>query len=84
MIGWIRHGLKCLFLIQLFFRRFYYENYHYKPSVWKWRPGVTLFHIGLATPASSLVQIILCGAYFRIIMNKKKAVDEIKDELTNL
>lgn len=27
--------------------------------------GVTLFGIGLATPASSLVQIILCGIYFR-------------------
>lgn len=26
--------------------------------------GVTLFHIGLATPASSLVQILLCGCYF--------------------
>lgn len=46
--------------------------------------GVTLFHIGLATPASSLVQIILCGAYFWIMMNKKKVADEIKDELTNL
>lgn len=23
----------------IFFRRFYYENYHYKPSIWKWRPG---------------------------------------------
>lgn len=27
-------------------------------------PPVTLFHIGLATPASSFVQIILCMAYF--------------------
>lgn len=37
---------------------------------------VTLFHIGLATPASSLVQIILCGGYFLILMcrtqNEKK------------
>lgn len=37
---------------------------------------VTLFHIGLATPASSLVQIILCGGYFVILMcrtqNEKK------------
>ncbi|MBP3657206.1 MAG: MATE family efflux transporter [Clostridia bacterium] len=27
-------------------------------------PGVSLFAIGLATPASTLVQIILCGLYF--------------------
>lgn len=33
--------------------------------------GVTLFKIGLATPASSLVQIILCGIYFAVIYNKK-------------
>lgn len=37
---------------------------------------VTLFHIGLATPASSLVQIMLCGGYFVILMcrtqNEKK------------
>lgn len=28
------------------------------------RPGTTLFHIGLATPASTAVQILLCGLYF--------------------
>ena len=28
--------------------------------------GAGLFHIGLATPASSLVQIILCGVYFTL------------------
>lgn len=35
--------------------------------------AVSLFHIGLATPASSLVQIILCGGYFWILMHKQKA-----------
>lgn len=34
--------------------------------------GVTLFHIGLATPASSLVQILLCGGYFWFMMRKQK------------
>lgn len=35
---------------------------------------VTLFHIGLATPASSLVQIILCGGYFAFLMHKQKSM----------
>ena len=34
--------------------------------------GVTLFHIGLATPASSLVQIALCVGYFFLLMYKQK------------
>lgn len=36
--------------------------------------GATLFHIGLATPASSLVQITLCGLYFVLTLywQKKK------------
>lgn len=34
----------------------------------------SLFYIGLATPASSLVQIILCGAYFgRMLCNGKRS-----------
>ena len=33
---------------------------------------VTLFHIGLATPASSLVQIILCVSYFLISIRRQK------------
>lgn len=33
---------------------------------------VTLFHIGLATPASSLVQIMLCGGYFWLLMSRQK------------
>ncbi len=31
------------------------------------RPAVSLFHIGLATPASTVVQIALCFAYFAIM-----------------
>ncbi|MCH5343702.1 MAG: MATE family efflux transporter [Acetatifactor sp.] len=34
--------------------------------------AVSLFHIGLATPASTVVQIILCGIYFGITLHKKK------------
>lgn len=34
--------------------------------------GVTLFQIGLATPASSLVQIILCIGYFLMFHRKLK------------
>ena len=33
---------------------------------------VSLFHIGLATPASTTVQIILCGIYFVILLRKQK------------
>lgn len=33
---------------------------------------VSLFHIGLATPASTVVQIILCGLYFLITLRKAK------------
>ena len=33
---------------------------------------VSLFHIGLATPASTVVQIILCGVYFCITIRKTK------------
>ena len=29
----------------------------------------SLFHIGLATPASSLVQILLCGIYFAYMLH---------------
>lgn len=34
--------------------------------------AVSLFHIGLATPASTVVQIILCGIYFGISFHKRK------------
>ena len=33
---------------------------------------VSLFHIGLATPASTMLQIILCGIYFGITLRKRK------------
>lgn len=39
------------------------------------RAEVSLFHIGLATPASSLVQIILCGVYFLILLRKQKSAE---------
>lgn len=38
----------------------------------RWEP-VTLFHVGLATPCSSLVQILLCGIYFFYLHRKAKA-----------
>lgn len=38
--------------------------------------GANLFHIGLATPASSLVQIILCGLFFVITLRKQKNLSE--------
>lgn len=34
--------------------------------------GATLFHIGLGTPVSSVVQIILCIAAYRIFSKKQK------------
>ena len=36
------------------------------------RPGVSLFHIGLATPASTVVQIILCALYFMVLLRREK------------
>lgn len=38
--------------------------------------GANLFHIGLATPASSLVQIILCSVFFIITRRKQKILSE--------
>ena len=35
--------------------------------------GVTLFHIGLATPASTFVQIVLCAFYFLHLKKKERA-----------
>ena len=35
-------------------------------------PGASLFHIGLATPASSIVQILLCGAFFAVTLRREK------------
>lgn len=36
------------------------------------QPGASLFQIGLATPASSLVQIIFCSAYFVYVLRKER------------
>ena len=36
---------------------------------------VSLFHIGLATPASTTVQIILCGVFFAVTLRGKNAPD---------
>lgn len=33
---------------------------------------VSLFHIGLATPASTLIQILLCGGFFLVTLRKKR------------
>ena len=35
-------------------------------------PDVRLFYIGLATPASTFVQIVLCGGYFLLLWKHKK------------
>ena len=37
------------------------------------RPGARLFHIGLATPASTLVQITLCGLFLLHTLRKEAA-----------
>lgn len=40
--------------------------------------GVTLFEIGLATPASTVVQIILCFTFFRLLSRKtQKSADRL-------
>lgn len=36
------------------------------------QPWAALFHIGLATPASSIVQIALCFLYFAFLLHKQK------------
>ena len=35
-------------------------------------PGATLFHIGLATPASTVVQIAVCLTYFAVLYRREK------------
>ncbi len=40
---------------------------------------VTLFHIGLATPVSTFVQIIICFAYFAIMQHKEKRKQKISE-----
>lgn len=41
------------------------------PVMSKWEP-VTLFHIGLATPCSTVVQIILCFGCLSFLRQKKR------------
>lgn len=36
------------------------------------RPSVSLFHIGLATPASTLVQIVLCFGFFAWTLHRER------------
>lgn len=36
------------------------------------QPVVSLFHIGLATPISTAVQIILCGIYFAVLSKRQQ------------
>ena len=38
---------------------------------------VSLFHIGLAVPASTIVQITLCGIYFGVMLRKEKVNSRI-------
>lgn len=33
---------------------------------------VSVFHVGLATPASTVVQIILCGIYFAVLLKRQQ------------
>lgn len=40
--------------------------------------GATLFHIGLATPSATVVQIILCGIYFFIVKREQDKVYKLK------
>ena len=35
------------------------------------QPSASLFHIGLATPASSVVQILLCGAFYAFTLRRQ-------------
>lgn len=38
---------------------------------------VSVFHVGLATPASTVVQIILCGIYFAVLLKRQRKQSEI-------
>ncbi len=39
------------------------------------RADATLFHIGLATPASSVVQIVFCGIYFVVLLRQQNRAE---------
>ena len=40
---------------------------------------VSLFKIGLATPCSTLVQILICGIYFAVMLRREK--EKLKNEV---
>ena len=44
-------------------------------------PGTNLFHIGLATPCSTVVQITMCLIMYRYIRKKRKVQEELKDTI---
>ena len=39
-------------------------------------PGVSLFSIGLATPASTVLQIILCAGYLLLLEKRRSHILE--------
>lgn len=41
------------------------------------RADATLFHIGLATPASSVVQIVFCGIYFVVLLRQQNRAERL-------
>ena len=42
------------------------------------RPGATLFTIGLATPSSTIVQVVLCVIWFFVEKRKEKSYNGCK------
>jgi len=44
-------------------------------------PGTNLFHIGLATPCSTVVQITMCLIMYRYIRKKRKVQEELKETI---
>ena len=40
----------------------------------------TLFHIGLSTPASTVVQILLCSVYFLHLRRRRDAAARLVDK----
>ena len=44
-------------------------------------PGTNLFHIGLATPCSTVVQITMCLIMYRYIRKRRKVQEELKETI---
>ena len=40
---------------------------------------VELFHIGMATPISTLVQILLCGGYFFLLLRRRQREERLQE-----